>query len=511
MTLTYREYPASDSRVLYPVDFDLGYLRREFIFVYSGDNPQTQLTYTWVNDNQIELATPPTAPFTIRRIVDNDKLVNDYVAGAILSADNLDDSFLQTLMIAQEVDEKVTDTEQNVIACETAQRQAETARDEAANSANSAQLDATSANQSSTSASTAAVNSESSNQQARKWAQNPVGVEVETDKYSAYHWSEQARIISETVALGVEYKGSWDASGGQFPTAPTAGTSTYMYIISVGGTLQGEVVQEGDQLVYDRNLHKWDIFHLSNAVKSVNGQTGVVNIDINSVMGGVNKFPSGVPIGTIEYYYGDTAPAGWLACTKGALLDGNTHPALWAYMQKTRQPSYKTEITFDVADSGSYIQQGNFVGRIEAQNATSANVITITGTDVGSGNYKFYRSLTDVVLDGTVMFLPDMEGNFIKGVSANVGRFESDAIRNITGNINKSITVTGRPSGTGSLSSTSYSDGANVGGSGNGFSDLSLDSSRVVPTGTENVPKNIGMLPIIRAYPYITAEEFAAL
>lgn len=283
MTLTYREYPPSDSRVLYPVDFDLGYLRKEYVFVYSGDNPQIQLDYTWVNANEIELATPPTEPFTIRRLVESNELVNDYVAGAILSADNLDDSFMQTLMLAQEMGEKIVDTERNVIACRNAQTASQANALTSQQFATTATLEALDAGQASRSAGLSAQSAKDSTTVAKAWAQNDVGKPVETGKYSAYHWARQAQEIAQTVALGVTYRGGWDASGGKLPHEPAVGASTDMYIISKGGTLQGEAVQEGDQIVYNKDLHRWEIFQLANAVKSVNGQTGLVTITADTL------------------------------------------------------------------------------------------------------------------------------------------------------------------------------------------------------------------------------------
>lgn len=105
MTRTLRNYVGEAGRTLYPIDFNMGYLDKSDIYVYSGDDYNVQLTYTWVNASQIQLSVPFTLgePFVIRRIVSRNNAVNDYEDGAILKEKNLDDSFKQALMILEEV------------------------------------------------------------------------------------------------------------------------------------------------------------------------------------------------------------------------------------------------------------------------------------------------------------------------------------------------------------------------------------------------------------------------
>lgn len=94
------------STTVYDVTFTLGYMRKEFVYVYlASQQYTTQLGYTWINSTQIELDAPLPAgtKFHIRRVVVRDKPVNDYESGAILRENNLDDSFLQHLMIQEEI------------------------------------------------------------------------------------------------------------------------------------------------------------------------------------------------------------------------------------------------------------------------------------------------------------------------------------------------------------------------------------------------------------------------
>ena len=106
MALTRRDYTSDGVRTVYPIDFDLGYLRKEFVYVYLEDTPYTeQLEYTWVSRTEIELDIPVPNGIVlhIRRVVDRSELFNDYTNGALLSSKNLDDSFSQALMIEEEI------------------------------------------------------------------------------------------------------------------------------------------------------------------------------------------------------------------------------------------------------------------------------------------------------------------------------------------------------------------------------------------------------------------------
>ena len=108
MAVTRLDRVGDGSTTIYDVAFALGYLKREYVFVYLESTAYTtQLDYAWLNDNQIELNSPLAVgtKFSIRRVVPRDSPVNDYEAGAILRESNLDDSFIQSLMILEEVED----------------------------------------------------------------------------------------------------------------------------------------------------------------------------------------------------------------------------------------------------------------------------------------------------------------------------------------------------------------------------------------------------------------------
>ena len=103
---TIRTYVGDGVTTIYSIDFTLGYINRDYIYVYTSDTEYTtQVSYTWLNNSQIELAAPVDSgvEFNIRRVVPRSTLVNDYEDGAILREVNLDTSFKQSLMIQEEM------------------------------------------------------------------------------------------------------------------------------------------------------------------------------------------------------------------------------------------------------------------------------------------------------------------------------------------------------------------------------------------------------------------------
>tara|TARA_R110002096_G_scaffold142061_11_gene297160 strand:+ start:1545 stop:4175 length:2631 start_codon:yes stop_codon:yes gene_type:complete len=106
MANTTRTYTSDGIQTIYPVDFTLGFINRDYVYAYlTSDDYTTQINYTWVDDSQIQLTAPLTAgaTFVIRRVIPRDAIVNDYEDGAILREKNLDDSFKQAVMALQEI------------------------------------------------------------------------------------------------------------------------------------------------------------------------------------------------------------------------------------------------------------------------------------------------------------------------------------------------------------------------------------------------------------------------
>jgi len=158
----------------------------------------------------------------------------------------------------------------------------------------------------------------------------------------------------------------------------------------------------------------------------------------------------GVPLGTISYFAMSAPPEGFLICN-GAAVGRDTYPELFAAI----------------------------------------------GTVYGAGN------------GSTTFNLPDLRGEFIRGVDAGrgvdggrvLGSAQGDAIRNITGEFAPGSATAGfnSPVVSGAFkagqSSSTYLTGQNGAGTRLGF-----DASLVVPTANENRPRNVALLPCIKAF-----------
>jgi len=108
MALTRLDHTGDGIRTVYDLTFALGYLQESDIYVsLDTDDFTTQLSYSFLNSTQIVLDTPVDSgvAFNIRRVVDRSQPINDYEEGAILRENNLDDSFAQSLMILQEIED----------------------------------------------------------------------------------------------------------------------------------------------------------------------------------------------------------------------------------------------------------------------------------------------------------------------------------------------------------------------------------------------------------------------
>jgi len=156
--------------------------------------------------------------------------------------------------------------------------------------------------------------------------------------------------------------------------------------------------------------------------------------------GGSGLSGFGNPVGTVIMYHGAEPPDGYLACD-GSSFSATTYPKLRALLGSTILPDMR----------------GFFV----------------RGYDT--------RSTVD----------PD-------GTNREIGSAQGDAIRNITGGVTNTRFYITNPAASGAMH---YSGMAGVRGSGSpggGNATLSFDASRVVPTSTENRPRNICLLYCIK-------------
>jgi len=98
-----------------------------------------------------------------------------------------------------------------------------------------------------------------------------------------------------TPTGGLIYRGSYDAATNS-PDLTSAQKGDF-YIVSVGGTLAGVTLNVGDHIIFNQNASSpitssmFDVIDNTDAVASVNGQTGVVVLDTDDVSeGSTNQY-----------------------------------------------------------------------------------------------------------------------------------------------------------------------------------------------------------------------------
>lgn len=152
----------------------------------------------------------------------------------------------------------------------------------------------------------------------------------------------------------------------------------------------------------------------------------------------------------------------------------------------------------DTPPPGYLKADGSAVSRLEY-----AALFAVIGTQYGEG-------------DGQTTFnLPDLRGEFLRGVDDGrgvdagrvIGSTQGDAIRNITGEYRRglvnenTIPDAGATSGAFTTGGSRITSGKAIGNSsGNypGYSALRLDVSEQVPTANENRPRNVALLAVIK-------------
>lgn len=112
---------------------------------------------------------------------------------------------------------------------------------------------------------------------ARDWANKATNQVVADGLYSARHWAEMAANVS-TGAM--QYMGGWSAASGSYPPSPQNG---WMYKVTSDGTVQGVAYAVGDQIIY--NGTGWDKIDNTDAVTSVAGRVGAVELTVTDIAG----------------------------------------------------------------------------------------------------------------------------------------------------------------------------------------------------------------------------------
>ena len=168
---------------------------------------------------------------------------------------------------------------------------------------------------------------------------------------------------SGAVSGGLVYKGSYNAT----TNTPdlTSSEKGDFYIVSVGGTLAGITLNVGDHIVFNQDASApitsamFDVIDNTDAVASVNGQTGVVVLDTDDVSEGATNL----------YYTNARFDTQLATKTTDNLTEGSTN----LYYTNARADARIAAATANDLSDVSYTAGAGIDGYVMTYNNTSGN------------------------------------------------------------------------------------------------------------------------------------------
>jgi hypothetical protein len=220
-----------------------------------------------------------------------------------------------------------------------------------------------------------------------------------------------------SVAGGLSYQGTWNASTNTPTLASGVGTNGYYYITATAGSTDLDGItdwQIGDWLMFNGTV--WQKIDQSNLVTSVNGQTGAVSLSTTNISEGTNQYftdaraRAAISAGTGISYSSSTgvvtnaAPDQTVALTAGTgISTSGTYPNFTIANTAPDQTvvltgSGTTTVTgtypnFTIASADSNVGTVTSVG-----GTGTVNGISLSGTVTSSGNLTLGGTLSGVSL-----------------------------------------------------------------------------------------------------------------
>jgi len=220
-----------------------------------------------------------------------------------------------------------------------------------------------------------------------------------------------------SVAGGLSYQGTWNASTNTPTLASGVGVNGYYYIVATAGSTNLDGItdwQIGDWLMFNGTV--WQKIDQSNLVTSVNGQTGAVSLTTTNINEGTNLYytdtraRASVSAGTGISYSSATgvitnsAPDQTVSLTAGTGI--NTSGTYPSFTITNSAPDQTVALTGagTTAVTGTYpnftiTSNDQYVGTVTSVGGTgTVNGISLSGTVTSSGNLTLGGTLSGVDL-----------------------------------------------------------------------------------------------------------------
>jgi hypothetical protein len=280
------------------------------------------------------------------------------------------------------------------------------------------------------------------------------------------------------IAGGVNYQGTWNASTNSPTLTSSVGTKGYYYVVSVAGSTNLDGITDwkvGDWAIF--NGTAWDKVDNTDAVSSVNGFTGAVNLGLGDISNVTLTSPTNAQLlrfnGTSSKWEnwtptyisgnqtitlsGDVTGSGTTAITTtiGALKVTNAMLAGsidYAKMDATTVPTWNQNTTGQagsVANSITFNNGGAGAASGTTFNGSAARTISyntigaqplltnpVTGTGT-SGQIAYFNGTSSITSSSTFTFSPT--GQFIINNTAQLGVIGMDVTSNVYATANNDI------------------------------------------------------------------------
>jgi hypothetical protein len=203
---------------------------------------------------------------------------------------------------------------------------------------------------------------------------------------------------------GSIYQGTWNASTNTPTLTSSVGTQGYYYIVSVAGTTNLDGITDwfvGDWAIFNGGV--WQQVDNTDAVVSVNGQTGAVSLTTDNI-----------PEGVTNLYYTDTRARAALSFVAGSGAYNSTTGVITIPTNTSQLTNGANFITLASLSGTAPISYNSGTGAISITQSGAASNGYLSSTDWNTFNNK-QNALTNPVLASgswTSNYIPKINGTY---------------------------------------------------------------------------------------------------
>ena len=245
------------------------------------------------------------------------------------------------------------------------------------------------------------------------------------------------KVQSQINALvgGVQYQGTWNASTNVPTLVSSVGTQGYYYIVDVAGSTNLNGITDwkvGDWAIFSETT--WQKVDNTDAVSSVNGFTGAVNLTTDNI-----------PEGSTNLYYLDSRARAALSFAAGSGAYNNVTGVITIPTNTNQLTNGAAFISLSSLSAIAPLSYNNLTGEFSIPKATALLDGYLNATDWSTFNNKQnYLGGSGLVksVSGTISYITD------NSIDWNTAYENMIVSASVTGTTNKTLTLTQQDGGT---------------------------------------------------------------